>query len=112
MSGTASADAVCGRGEERLTQSAKHSAGRQDAKIATFDTKIESMRFAPGSAAKAPATLGWRQVYESAVTAASLYAREDSGPLVEGSWSGTSMGSARGSVVNHTESVGNYAGSP
>jgi hypothetical protein len=31
--------------------------GRPDAKIATFDPRIEGMRFAPGSAAKAPAEL-------------------------------------------------------
>jgi hypothetical protein len=101
----------CGRGE-RITQSAKHSAGRQDAKIATFDTKIESMRFAPGSAAKGAGKGGRTHVYERAVTAASFHVRENSGPLVERSWSGTSMGSAPGSVVDHSDSVGNHAGSP
>ena len=34
--------------------------------------------------------------------------RENSGPLVEGIRSGTSLGSAPGSVVDHSESVGNH----
>jgi hypothetical protein len=39
-------------------------AGRHSTKIATFDTKIESMRFAPGSAAKGAPKTARRRGYE------------------------------------------------
>lgn len=42
-----SSDAICGSGEERIAQKREALIG-QDAKIAMFDAKIESMRFAPG----------------------------------------------------------------
>ena len=58
--------------------------GQHTAKIATFDTKIESMRFAPGSAAKDAAKVGRRHGYDSAVKAESFYVREVDGPLVLG----------------------------
>jgi hypothetical protein len=45
------------------------------AKIATFDIKIESMRFALRSA-KGAGKASWRHVYESAVTAAGFYIRQ------------------------------------
>jgi hypothetical protein len=77
-----------------------------------FDIKIECMRLARRSAAKGAGKAGWRHVNESAVTAASFYVRQNGGPLVEGSWSGTSVASVRGSVVDHRESVSNHAGSP
>jgi uncharacterized protein YndB with AHSA1/START domain len=73
--------------------------------------KTESMRFAPRSAPKGAGNAGWRHVYKSAVTAASFYIRPNSGPLVKGGRSGTRVASARGSVVDHTESVSNHAGS-
>ena len=76
-----------------------------------FDIKIECMRFARRSAAKGAGKAGWRHVNESAVTAASFYVRPNSGPLVDGGRSGTSVASGRGSVVDHTESGSNHAGS-
>ena len=76
-----------------------------------FDIKIESMRFARRSAAKGAGKAGWRHVNDSAVTAASFYVRPNSGPLVEGGRSGISVASGRGSVVDHTESGSNHAGS-
>ena len=57
-----------------------------------FDIKIERMRFAPRSAAKGAGKAGWRHVYEAVVTAASFYVRPNSGPLVKGGRSGTSVG--------------------
>jgi predicted phosphoribosyltransferase len=59
-------------------------AGAHTAKIATFDTKIESMRFAPGSAAKGAAKVARHHGYESAAKAQSFYVRDVDGPLVEG----------------------------
>jgi flavodoxin len=58
--------------------------GQHTAKIATFDTKIESMRHAPGSAAKGAAKAGRRRGYEPAAKAQSFYVREIDGPLEEG----------------------------
>jgi flavodoxin len=58
--------------------------GQHTAKIATFDTKIESMRFAPGSAAQDAAKAARRRGYDSAAQAESFYVREVDGPLVEG----------------------------
>jgi hypothetical protein len=58
--------------------------GQHTARIATFDTKIESMRFAPGSAAKGAAKVARRHGYDSAVKAESFYVREVDGPLVVG----------------------------
>lgn len=57
---------------------------RHTAKIATFDTKIESMRYAPGSAAKGAAKAARRHGYEAAANAESFYVREVDGPLVVG----------------------------
>ena len=76
-----------------------------------FDIKIEFMRFARRSAAKGAGKAGWRHVNDSAVTAASFYVRPNSGPLVDGGRSGMSVGFGRGSVVDHTESGSNHAGS-
>jgi hypothetical protein len=58
--------------------------GHLSAKIATFDTKIESMRYVPGSAAKAAAKAAHRHAYQSAAKAESFYVRDIDGPLVEG----------------------------
>jgi flavodoxin len=58
--------------------------GHLAAKIATFDTKIESMRYVPGSAAKAAAKAAHRHGYPSAAKAESFYVRDVDGPLVEG----------------------------
>jgi hypothetical protein len=109
--GTASADTMYSRGEERLPQSTKHRAGGRTAKIATFDIKIESMRFAPRSAAKGAGKAG---------LASCLRVGGDNGEFLfptkqrsaqRGRRSGMSVASARGSVVDHTESVSNHAGS-
>jgi hypothetical protein len=62
-------------GARSAPQSAKHCAGGRIAKIATFDIKIESMRFALRSA-KGAGKASWRHVYESAVTAAGFYIRQ------------------------------------
>jgi len=75
-----------------------------------FDIKIECMRFARRSAAKGAGKAGWRHVNDSAVTAASFYVRPNSGPLVEGGRA-RALASGRGSVVDHTESGSNHAGS-
>src|SRR4249919_270848 len=50
--------------------------GHLAAKIATFDTKIESMRYVPGSAAKAAAKAAHRHGYQSAAKAESFYVRD------------------------------------
>jgi predicted phosphoribosyltransferase len=59
-------------------------AGEHTGKIATFDTKIESMRWAPGSAAKGAAKAARHHGYDSAAKAESFYVRDVDGPLVEG----------------------------
>jgi len=48
-------------------------AGHHTAKIARFDTKIESMRYAPGSAARGAAKAARHHGYESAAKAESSY---------------------------------------
>jgi hypothetical protein len=58
--------------------------GQHTAKIATFDTKIESMRHAPGSAAKGAAKVARHHGYESAAKAETFYVRDVDGPLVVG----------------------------
>jgi len=79
-------------------------AGREDRDVRHQDRKYEyRARVSREGAGKA----GWRRIGESAVTGASFYVRENGGPLVEGSWLGTSVASVRGSVVDHNESVSN-----
>ena len=56
-------------------------AGHHTAKIARFDTKIESMRYAPGSAARGAAKAARHHGYESAAKAESSNVREVDGPL-------------------------------
>ena len=58
--------------------------GQHTAKIATFDTKIESMRHAAGSAAKGAAKVARHHGYESAAKAETFYVRDVDGPLVVG----------------------------
>jgi flavodoxin len=58
--------------------------GQHAAKLATFDTKIESMRHIPGSAAKGAAKAARKLGYEAATTAESFYVRDVDGPLVVG----------------------------
>ena len=59
-------------------------AGQHTEKIATFDTKIESMRHLPGSAAKGAAKAARRHGYEPAAKAESFYVRDLDGPLLDG----------------------------
>jgi flavodoxin len=58
--------------------------GQHTEKIATFDTKIESMRHLPGSAAKSAAKAARRHGYESAAKAKSFYVRDVDGPILDG----------------------------
>lgn len=53
-------------------------------KIATFDTKIKSMRHLPGSAAKSAAKVARRHGYESVAKAESFYVDDVDGPLLDG----------------------------
>jgi flavodoxin len=58
--------------------------GRHAERMATFDTKVESMRHVPGSAAKGAAKAAHRHGYESAARSESFYVRDIDGPLVDG----------------------------
>jgi hypothetical protein len=58
--------------------------GQHTEKMASFDTKIESMHHLPGSAAKAAAKAARRHGYESVVKSESFYVRDVDGPLLEG----------------------------
>jgi len=58
--------------------------GQHTEKMATFDTKIESMHHLPGSAAKGAAKAARRHGYESAAKAESFYVRDVDGPLLDG----------------------------
>jgi len=58
--------------------------GQHTEKIATFDTKIKSMRRLPGSAAKSAAKAARRHGYESVSKAESFYVDDVDGPLLDG----------------------------
>lgn len=58
--------------------------GEHTEKIATFDTKIKSMRHLPGSAAKSAAKAAHRHGYESLSKAESFYVDDVDGPLLDG----------------------------
>jgi flavodoxin len=58
--------------------------GQHTEKIATFDTKIKSMRHLPGSAAKSAAKVACRRGYESVASAESFYVDDLDGPLLDG----------------------------
>ena len=58
--------------------------GRRVDKIATFDTRIRTMRHLPGSAAKGAAKAARRHGYESAASAESFYVDDVDGPLLSG----------------------------
>jgi flavodoxin len=58
--------------------------GQHTEKIATFDTKIKSMRHLPGSAAKSAAKAARRHGYESVSKAESFYVDDVDGPLLDG----------------------------
>jgi hypothetical protein len=58
--------------------------GQHAEKIATFDTKIKSMRNLPGSAAKSAAKAAHRHGYESLSKAESFYVEDVDGPLLDG----------------------------
>jgi flavodoxin len=58
--------------------------GQHTEKMATFDTKIKSMRHLPGSAAKSAAKAARRHGYESVARAESFYVDDVDGPLLDG----------------------------
>lgn len=58
--------------------------GPHTEKMATFDTKIKSMRHLPGSAAKSAAKAASRHGYESVSKAESFYVDDVNGPLLDG----------------------------
>jgi hypothetical protein len=58
--------------------------GRHADKIATFDTRVRTVRHLPGSAAKAAARAARRHGYESAAPAESFYVDDVDGPLLDG----------------------------
>ena len=58
--------------------------GQHIEKMATFDTKIKSMRHLPGSAAKSAAKAAHRHGYESLSEAESFYVDDVDGPLLDG----------------------------
>ena len=58
--------------------------GHHAEKIATFDTKVNTMRHLPGSAAKGAAKVAHRHGYDSVARAESFYVDDVEGPLLEG----------------------------
>jgi flavodoxin len=60
------------------------SSGNHTEKMATFDTKIKSMRHLPGSAAKSAAKAAHRHGYESLSKAESFYVEDIEDPLLDG----------------------------
>jgi hypothetical protein len=58
--------------------------GRHPQQLATFDTRVASMRHLPGSAAKGAAKAAHRHGYESAIAVESFYVRDVDGPLLDG----------------------------
>jgi flavodoxin len=58
--------------------------GQHTEKMATFDTKIKSMRHLPGSAAKSAARAANHHGYESVARAESFYVDDVDGPLLDG----------------------------
>ena len=59
-------------------------AGRHTEEIATFDTRVRTMRHLPGSAAKGAAKAAHRHGYQSAAPAESFYVEDIEGPLLNG----------------------------
>ena len=75
--------------------------GQHTEKMATFDTKIESMHRLRGSAAKGAAKAARRHGYESVAKAESFYVRDVDGRLLDGEIDrGTGLGSAA-CGINH-----------
>ena len=58
--------------------------GRHDERLATFDTKMATMRHLPGSAAKAAAKVARSHGYTPAAPAESFYVEDVDGPLLCG----------------------------
>jgi flavodoxin len=58
--------------------------GPHTEKMATFDTKVKTMRHLPGSAAKSAAKAAHRHGYESVSKAESFYVDDVDGPLLDG----------------------------
>ena len=58
--------------------------GHHTERLATFDTRVASMRHLPGSAAKGAAKVAHRHGYPAAARAESFYVDDIEGPLLEG----------------------------
>ncbi|MEP6630403.1 MAG: flavodoxin/nitric oxide synthase [Lapillicoccus sp.] len=58
--------------------------GHHTERLATFDTRMASMRHLPGSAARGAARVARRHGYPSAARAESFYVDDVKGPLLEG----------------------------
>ena len=58
--------------------------GHHTEKVATFDTKIGTMRHLPGSAAKGAARAAGHHGYEAAARAQSFFVHDVDGPLLDG----------------------------
>jgi hypothetical protein len=58
--------------------------GQHTEKMATFDTKVESMHHLPGSAARGATKAARRHGYESVAKAESFYVGDIDGPLLDG----------------------------
>ena len=77
-----------------------------NARLVTFDTKIDKMRHLPGSAAKGAAKAGRRHGFDLAAPPESFFVRDTAGPLLEGeldrarAW-GQWLGDLSGSSEDH-----------
>ncbi len=58
--------------------------GHHAERLATFDTRVASMRYLPGSAARRAAAVAHRHGYPAAARAESFYVDDIEGPLLEG----------------------------
>ena len=58
--------------------------GPHPQRIATFDTKVSTVRHLPGSAAKAAAKMARRHGFDRATDTESFYVQDTDGPLLDG----------------------------
>jgi hypothetical protein len=76
-------------------------------RIATFDTRVSSVRHLPGSAAKAAAKLAHRHGFDRLAPAESFYVEDTEGPLVPGELErATAWGRQLGAMVNEVRTAG------
>jgi hypothetical protein len=74
-----------------------------EARLATFDTKIDKMRHLPGSAAKGAAKAGQRHGFDLALPPESFFVRDTAGPLAEGELDrARAWGRRLGGMMGHT----------